>query len=86
MLKLFSGNKKNKELEAIIAQLESNMANNYKDAAQADFKNLEEKYNSMVAANKLSEKQRDSYKIIIDEYKEKLKKYSHKDQKPYWTK
>lgn len=86
MLKLFSGNKKNKELEAIIAQLESNMANNYKDAAQSDFKNLEEKYNSMVAANKLSEKQRDSYKILIDEYKEKLKKYSHKDQKPYWTK
>jgi chromosome segregation ATPase len=86
MLKLFSGNKKNKELEAIIAQLESNMANNYKDAAQSDYRLLGEKYSEMVGSNKLSSKQIDYYKNLIEEYKEKLNKYSHKDQKPYWTK
>ena len=31
---------KNKQLEAAIARLQMNMSNNYKDAAQADYREL----------------------------------------------
>ena len=85
MFKFLFGNKKNPELEGIIARLESNMANNYKDAAQADFKELEGIYGKLVSAGKLNDVQKSQYEGVIDGYREKLKKYSHKDQKPYWT-
>ena len=85
MFKLSFGNKKNSQLEDIIAKLESNMANNYKDAAQADFKDLERVYEELACGGKLNDKQKSQYESIIEGYREKLKKYSHKDQKPYWT-
>ena len=86
MLSIFSGNKKNKELENIIAQLESNMENNYKDNAISDYKLLNEKFEELFQAQKLNEKQTKYYKALLEQYNEKLKNYSHKDQKPYWTK
>ncbi len=85
MFKFTFGNKKSPALEDIIDKLESNMANNYKDAAQADFKELERVYEELVSLGKLSEKQKNQYESVIEDYREKLKKYSHKDQKPYWT-
>lgn len=85
MFKFSFGNKKNTELEDVIAKLESNMANNYKDAAQADYKELERVYEELVSQDKLNEKQKAQYKGVIEDYRDKLKKYSHKDQKPYWT-
>lgn len=85
MFNLSFGNKKNSQLEDIIAKLESNMANNYKDAAQADFRELERVYEELVSGGKLSAKQKSQYEVIVESFREKLKKYSHKDQKPYWT-
>lgn len=85
MIKLSFGNKKNLKLEDIIAKLESNMANNYKDAAQANFKDLENVYGELVSSGELNEKQKSQYEVVLEGYREKLKKYSHKDQKPYWT-
>ena len=85
MFNLSFGNKKNPKLEGIIAKLESNMANNYKDAAQADFKDLENAYGELVSSGKLNDKQKNQYDVVLEGYREKLKKYSHKDQKPYWT-
>lgn len=85
MFNLSFGNKKNSQLEDIIAKLESNMANNYKDAAQADFRELERVYEELVSGGKLSDKQKSQYESIVEGFREKLKKYSHKDQKPYWT-
>ena len=85
MFKLSFGNKKNPKLEGIIAKLESNMANNYKDAAQADFKDLENVYGELVSSGELNDKQKSQYDVVLEGYREKLKKYSHKDQKPYWT-
>ena len=69
-----------KELDRIIAELNINMQNNYKDAAQE----LEEKFSELTAQGALSEKQTAAYTSILDDYKTKLKSYSHKAQKPYW--
>lgn len=73
-----------KELECIIAELNINMQNNYKDAAQDGLRELEEKFVELTAQGVLSEKQVSSYTSILNDYKTKLKSYSHKAQKPYW--
>lgn len=77
--------KKHIRLETIISRLESNKANNYKDAAQANFKELEDCYETMSAAGELSERQKNYYDGKLSEYRENLKGYTHKDQKPFWT-
>ncbi|MEZ3446901.1 MAG: hypothetical protein K1W30_17560 [Lachnospiraceae bacterium] len=73
-----------KELDRIIAELNINMQNNYKDAAQEGLRELEEKFSELTAQGALSEKQTAAYTSILDDYKTKLKSYSHKAQKPYW--
>ena len=75
---------KNKVLEAAIAKLQMNMSNNYKDAAQEDYKALVKLYEELLDKGGLSDKQRGYYKNVIDEYSVKMKDYTHKDQKPYW--
>ena len=77
--------KKNKELEAIIARIDSNVANNYKDAAQEALKTFEKRLTEMTADETLSEKQRTEYEARLSGYKERMKEFTHKDQKPYWT-
>ncbi len=73
-----------KELDRIIAELNMNMQNNYKDAAQEALRELEQKLSEMTAANTLSENQKASYTSVLDEYKVRLKSYSHKEQRPFW--
>lgn len=73
-----------KELDRIIAELNMNMQNNYKDATQEALRELEQKLSEMTAANALSERQRSSYESVLEEYKGKLKSYSHKEQRPFW--
>ena len=75
---------KNKQLEAAIAKLQMNMSNNYKDAAQADYKALIELYVELRDKGTLTDKQKDYYKSLIEEYSVKMQNYTHKDQKPYW--
>lgn len=84
MLQLFKNIGKNKELEAAVARLQMNMSNNYKDAAQADYKELMELYEKLSGKGGLTDKQRSYYKEVIEEYRVKMKDYTHKDQKPYW--
>lgn len=84
MFRFFKKTKSVQELESIIAKITMNMQNNYKDAAQTAFKELEERYHQMVEAEKLSETQKEEYEIKISSFQEQLKEYSHKDQKPYW--
>lgn len=73
-----------KELDRIIAELNMNMQNNYKDAAQDALRELEEKFAELTAQDALGEDQKASYASMLDTYKTKLKSYSHKAQKPYW--
>ena len=81
MFGFFKDNKKKKELDAIVLRVEANMANNYKDAAQEALKELEERLTS----EELKEKDRVYYETKISSFKEQMKAFTHKDQKPYWT-
>ena len=75
---------KNKQLEAAIAKLQMNMSNNYKDAAQVDYKALIDLYVELRDKGTLTDKQKDYYKSLIEEYSVRMQNYTHKDQKPYW--
>ena len=76
---------KNKQLEVAIARLQMNMSNNYKDAAQDDYRQLVELYRKLEESNVLPDKQKEYYKRVIEEYSVKMENYTHKDQKPYWV-
>ena len=73
-------------MERLIEEIESNMQNNYKDVAQATFREFEQKLSELIEQGKLSEGKQEEYNKKLAAYKEKLQAYSHKDQKPYWTK
>ena len=74
-----------RELDAIILKLQSNISNNYKDAAQENFKAFEEKLSELQAAGVLKPKREAYYQQMLDSYRSRLKEFTHKDQKPYWT-
>ena len=76
--------KAEKELDKIILKLEMNMSNNYKDNAQANLRELEEALNSMRESGEVKDAIISRYDSIVDTYKQKMKGYSHKDQKPFW--
>lgn len=75
---------KNKELEALICKLQNNCENNYKDAAQENLKQLEAKYTALRDAQALSDKQIRYYDEVLAGYRERMLKFTHKDQTPYW--
>lgn len=74
-----------KELDEIIAQIDSNVANNYKDAAQETVGCLERKINEFLENGQLSEKKKLEYSARLTRYKRELEGFTHKDQKPYWS-
>ena len=73
-----------KDLDRIIQSLMMNMSNNYKDNAQDNLKELGIKLNELHDSGNIKDKVFLKYEGILNEYKEKMKGYSHKDQKPYW--
>lgn len=81
----FLKSSKNNALEDVLQRLNMNMSNNYKDAAQSNLKEFEELFTELSSGGKLNEKQKNRYEGLLKEYKEKMKEYSHKDQKPYWV-
>ena len=76
---------KEKELDAIIQCIEMNMQNNYKDNAQDALKDLEAALAVIKCEGKLKPSVIEKYDGIMERYKEKMKGFTHKDQKPYWT-
>ena len=78
-------NKYERELDAIIFKIEMNMSNNYKDNAQMDLQDFEDTFKELCIQGKLKEKTKLKYESIFETYRIKLKGYTHKDQKPYWT-
>ena len=76
---------KNNSLEDVLLRLNMNMSNNYKDAAQSNLKEFEELFAELLSSGKLNEKQKKRYEELLNEYKDKMKNYSHKDQKPFWV-
>ncbi len=77
--------KAEKELDIIFQRLEMNMSNNYKDNAQDNLKELEAAVDAMRESGGLKRKTLSKYEMLLDSYKEQMKGYSHKDQKPYWS-
>ena len=73
-----------RELDGIIQRLEMNMSNNYKDNAQDNLKELETAINDLRNLGGMKEAVLSRYESILGSYKEQMKGYSHKDQKPYW--
>lgn len=76
---------KNKQLEEIMQHLQMNVANNYKDAAQLNLKEFEEALEELKAAGKLKGEQAAYYEDRLQDFKARLKNFTHKDQKPYWV-
>ncbi|MDY3342999.1 MAG: hypothetical protein SOX45_09940 [Lachnospiraceae bacterium] len=85
MFAFLKGSKKNKELEAIIARIDSNVSNNYKDAAQDALREFEDKLQEFIAAETLNDKQKTEYESRLALYRDSMKEFTHKDQKPYWN-
>lgn len=83
----FFGNhvKKVDELETMIDRIHSNMANNYKDAAQDYFKKYESRLKELKESGSLKEKQIAHYESVLEDLRYQMRGFTHKDQKPYWT-
>lgn len=86
MFQFFKKVKSAKELDRIITEITMNMQNNYKDAAKLALREFEQRFQEMSEAGELNEAQRKEYGASLHSFQERLKSYSHKDQKPYWTK
>lgn len=88
MIKLFEKfaikSKEEKELDELILRMKMNMENNYKDNAQDNYVALKNKYSELLEKGLLKKTVADKYSLLINEYGEKLKDFTHKDQKPYW--
>ena len=76
--------KYDKALDEIIARIDMNMSNNYKDASQSNFTEFEKSFTEMKESGLLKEKSVAKYGEILENYRRKLEGYTHKDQKPYW--
>ena len=73
------------ETDNLIASLQMNMANNYKDAAQEDFKKLKTLYEQKTEAGVYAPKLQAEYDSLMADLSIQLRSYTHADQKPYWT-
>lgn len=76
---------KNKQLEELIVRIENNASNNYKDAAQSALQEYETMLRELKEMGKLSDKQKMHYDAQFVAYKERMQKFTHKDQKPTWV-
>lgn len=80
----FLKNKYERELDEIIARLDMNMSNNYKDNAQADFREFEEAFKHFADEGAIKGRAVSYYEGQLAKYKSKLEGYTHKDQKTGW--
>ena len=76
--------KTEKELDSLIQRMEMNLSNNYKDNAQDNLKDFEAALEYAKDKGNIKDSTLSKYEGILTTYREKLKGYSHKDQKPYW--
>lgn len=82
-MKLFK-NKYETELDVLIARIDMDCSNNYKDNAQADLRDFEKRFAEIREQGALKEKATAFYESKLAEYQSKLKGYTHKDQKTTW--
>lgn len=85
MINLFHRTKADRELELLAEKIDSNVANNYKDAAQDYLRQYEKRLEELKAEGKLNQRQTEHYEERLSDFKGRMKAFTHKDQKPYWT-
>ncbi|MBQ4354014.1 MAG: hypothetical protein IJC71_03880 [Clostridia bacterium] len=66
-----------RELDAIIAELQANLENNYKDTAHAAREKLGRRLEELRSEGKISEKLYKKYFVIYHEYSVKMTGYRH---------
>lgn len=79
-------NKYEKKLDEILDEMQMNMSNNYKDNAIKNLSEFESALSRFSEQGRLKDKSLKKYESTLKNFKERLKGYSHRDQKPYWTK
>ena len=75
MFGLFSKKKNVNELEQILAEIESNMQNNYKDVAQAAFREFEQKLSELIEQGKTQEEIARAFGCSVDTIQRREKEY-----------
>lgn len=66
-----------KELEEILAELQSNLENNYKDSAQNALSKLKTRTEELRDDGKLNDKQYKRFSVLCTEYSVKMTGYHH---------
>lgn len=84
MFKFIKGFGRNRQLDEIIQRIEMNMSNNYKDAAQENLRELARVLEELETSGKIGGKQRLYYEGQLSAFRERMKNFTHKDQKPTW--
>ncbi len=75
-MKLFKS-RAERELDAIVRELQLNLENNYKSVAHEYRKKLGERCEQLFSEGKLDEKAHSVYRTIFEDYSEKMKDYHH---------
>ena len=76
---------KNEQLDDLIRRIQVNASNNYKDAAQQNFREFEMTLAELTEGGKLNERQIAFYNEKLSAFQLQMKNFTHKDQKPTWT-
>ena len=76
---------KNPVLDALIAEIENNASNNYKDAAQDSLKKFIAAFDDLKCSKALTEKQLAYYEERLSDFQKDMKKFTHADQKATWN-
>lgn len=69
--------KYHKELEKLISDVDNNASNNYKDAAQKDFKKFVSRFEELIHHKALNEKQISYYSEMKTRYENELRGFHH---------
>lgn len=81
---MFFKNALEKQLDDKINRIQNNFENNYKDAAQLNLKEFESMLSEIKNSGKLKEKRILFYEKKLNDYKNQMQKFTHKDQKCTW--
>lgn len=73
-------------LENLLEHVQMDMSNNYKDSAHETMDEFEKTLAEYIEAGILKDKEVEEIEEKAEEFRIKLVGYSHKEQKPYWTK
>lgn len=81
---MFFKNATEKQLDEKMNRIQNNFENNYKDAAQLNLKEFETMLDDAKSSGKLKDKHVIFYENKLSEYKNRMQKFTHKDQKCTW--